>query len=138
MSDAWLSQVVSSSFLEAFRRCNPATDKSESKQFMAFPAVVCAAFSSEIGLKTLLERQGIKASGHDLMKLYKKLPPDQQYKIYEETGMAMQEFTAHLLNSRLAFVKWRYIYEEKGGSMVNLKFLGAFAQAIETVSLAAK
>ena len=133
MSDIWLSQTVSSSFLEAFRRCDPKADKNETKYFMAFPAVVCAAFSAEIGLKTMLERQGIKATGHDLYKLFKKLSADQQYEIFEETKMEMKEFVSHLAHSRMAFVKWRYIHEEMGENFINLKFMGNFALAIETV-----
>jgi len=137
MSDIWLSQTVSSSFLEAFRRCDPANEKNETKHFMAFPAVVCAAFSAEIGLKTILKRQGINATGHDLYKLFKKLSPEQQYQIFEETKMEMKEFVSHLAHSRLAFVKWRYIHEEIGESFINLNFIGVFAQAIETISTAA-
>jgi hypothetical protein len=45
-----------------------------STHFMAFPAVVCAAFSVEVGLKTMLARIGRPAKGHALRALYMKLP----------------------------------------------------------------
>lgn len=138
MSDSWLSQSVSRAFLEAFRRCDPATEKGQPKHFMAFPAVVCAAFSAEVGLKTMLNRQGIAAKGHDLRALFMKLPGEQQYAIFEKTGMQIEEFSAHLAHSRLAFSKWRYIYEEKGESFINLRFLGRLAEAIEKIALEMK
>jgi hypothetical protein len=127
MSDSWLSQSVSSAFLEAFRRCDPLSETGETKHFMAFPAVVCAAFSAEVGLKTLLERSGISAKGHDLKALFTKLPKELQYAIYEATKMPMEDFAAQLAHSRLAFSEWRYIYEAEGEKFINLRFLGGFA-----------
>lgn len=105
---------------------------------MAFPAVVCAAFSAEVGLKTMLGRQGIAAKGHDLRALFMKLPSEQQYAIFEKTGMQMKEFSAQLAHSRLAFSEWRYIYEEMGEKFINLRFLGCLAAAIEGVAVETK
>lgn len=138
MSQSWLSQSVSSSFLEAFRRCDPATETKDSKHFMAFPAIVCAAFSAEVGLKTMLERLGITAKGHDLHSLLMKLPGEMQYAIFEATGMTMEDFSSQLAHSRNAFVDWRYIYEKNGENFISIKFLGIFASAVETVALSTK
>lgn len=135
MPQSWLSQSVSSSFLEAFRRCDPAVETKDSKHFMAFPAIVCAAFSAEVGLKTLLDRLGIAAKGHDLRALLLKLPSELQYAIFEATGMSIEEFAGQLAHSRNAFVDWRYIYEKNGENFISIKFLGAFASAVEVVAL---
>lgn len=108
------------------------------QHFMAMPAVVCAAFSAEIGLKTILGHEGKQPKGHNLLKLFKQLSTERQYQIYELTGMGIQEFATHLNHSQLAFTKWRYIYEENGENHINVAFLGKFAHAIEAVALSAK
>ena len=139
MSQSWLAQSVSSAFLEAFRRCDPLSDSSNaSKYMMAFPAIVCAAFSAEVGLKTMLARIGRAAKGHDLRALYLKLPGEVKYAVFEATGLSMEEFAAQLAHSRLAFSEWRYIYEENREMSINVNFLGKFASAVELVSLAQK
>jgi hypothetical protein len=102
---------------------------------MAFPAVVCAAFSAEVGLKTMLARGHISAKGHDLRALYLKLSPEQQYAIYESTGLSMEDFAAQLAHSRLAFSEWRYIYEGNREKCINVAFLGKFAAAVERICL---
>lgn len=134
MSDSWLSQSVASAFLEAFRRCDPLSESGNPKHFMAFPAIVCAAFSAEVGLKTILNRQGVSAKGHDLRALYLKLSTEQKYAIFEKTGLPVEEFASQLAHSRLAFSEWRYIYEQKGENLININFLGSFAAAIESVA----
>ena len=139
MPQSWLSQSVSSAFLEAFRRCDPMSEaRSESKHMMAFPAIVCAAFSAEVGLKTMLARIGVAAKGHDLRALYLKLPGEAKYSIFEATGLSVEEFAAQLAHSRLAFSEWRYIYEENREMSININFLGNFASAVESVALATK
>lgn len=133
MADHWLQHSVSSAFLEAFRRCDPTAGAEASKHFMAFPAVVCAAFSAEVALKTLLAMHGIPARGHDLRALFLKLPDAQKLAIFEATELSVEEFGAQLAHSRLAFREWRYIYEERGEKHINVKFLGVFATAVESV-----
>ena len=105
---------------------------------MAFPAIVCAAFSAEVGLKTMLERLGIPAKGHDLRALLLKLPGEQQHAIFKATGMSMEDFAGQLAHSRNAFVDWRYIYENDNENFISIKFLGVFASAVEAVALASK
>jgi HEPN domain-containing protein len=103
------------------------------KHFMAFPAVVCAAFSAEVGLKTLLEIHGKAVKGHDLRALFLKLPDTQKLAVFEATELPAEEFGAQLAHSRLAFSEWRYIYEARGEKHINVKFLGVFATAVEKV-----
>lgn len=134
MSDSLLSESVASAFLEAFRRCDPLSAPEADEHFMAFPAVVCAAFAAEVGLKRILSRQGISAKGHDLRALYLKLSTEQKHAIFEKTGLPLEEFAAQLAHSRLAFLEWRYIYEQKGENFINIRFLGNFATAVENVA----
>jgi hypothetical protein len=133
MSDPWLQHSVSSAFLEAFRRCDPMDEARSSKHFMAFPAVVCAAFSAEVGLKTLLEIHGKPTKGHDLRQLFLKLPDSIKLSIFEATKLSVEEFGSQLAHSRLAFSEWRYIYEERREKHINVNFLGLFASAVDQV-----
>lgn len=136
-SEIRLSHAVSGAFLEAYRRCDPLLPNGTPEHFMAFPAVVCAAFSAEVGLKNLLSRQGEVAHGHDLRALFLKLLPEQQHAILRATsqaaGLSEQEFATNLAHSRLAFSEWRYIYEARGEKLINVRFLGALASAIDAL-----
>ncbi len=86
----------------------------------------------------MLKRHGISAKGHDLRALLRKLPLEQQYAIFEATGMALKEFAIQLAHSRLAFVEWRYIHEEEREMFINVGFLGKLATAVETIALRTK
>lgn len=134
--DLGLSQATASAFLEAFRRCELGAN--DSKYFMAFPALVCAAFSAEVGLKTILKREGISAHGHDLLSLFMQLSGEKKIEIADETGISIEDFAAHLNHSKKAFVEWRYIYEEPGEKMISLLFIGKFAAAVEAAGLRMK
>jgi HEPN domain-containing protein len=101
---------------------------------MALPAIVCAAFSAEVGLKTILARCGITAKGHDLKALYSSLPKHLQLQIQEGTCLAELEFKKLLEESRLAFVEWRYVFERESYLKVNVGFLGTLASVIQAVS----
>lgn len=136
--DLHLAQTVSSAFLEAYRRCMDEEKAKNPQYFMAMPAIVCAAFSIEVGLKTILSREGKPANGHNMLKLFKQISTERQYEIYELTGMEMQEFAAHLNHSQMAFTKWRYIYEESAENHISVAFLGKLAHAVEAVSLGIK
>jgi hypothetical protein len=116
-------------FLEAYRRCDPELEVYDGS-LIATPALVCAAFSVEVGLKLLLSRCGRTAKGHDLFKLYRMLPRHLQFQIRHGTGYARKEFVRELLIARNAFTEWRYVYEANDGLMVGVVFLGKLAEAV--------
>ncbi len=116
-------------FLEAFRRCDPELDIDDGS-LIATPALVCAAFSAEVGLKLLLSRCGRNSKGHDLFKLYRKLPRHLQYQIRIGTAFTRRDFLQELLVARNAFTEWRYVYESKDGLRVSVHFLGKLAGTI--------
>ena len=108
-----------------------AADEKEQRHFMVFPALVCAAFSAGVGLKTILRLEGGNAHGHDLLTLFQSLSDQSKVAILDTTGVSIEDFAAHLSHSKKAFVEWRYIYEEVDEKHVNVAFLGKFASAIE-------
>jgi hypothetical protein len=136
--DTSLSQAITSAFLEAYRRCMDDTATRKPEYFMAFPALVCAAFSAEVGLKTILKREGSVAHGHDLLSLFMRVSDERKIEILDQTGASMEEFASQLKHSRKAFVEWRYIYEEVDEKHINVGFLGKFATAVEKVGLRMK
>lgn len=119
-------------FLEAFRRCDPEMDE-YNPSIMALPAIVCAAFSIEIGLKTLLETCGKQVKGHDLSLLFNSLPKHIQLQIIQGTCFSKQEFTEYLEQARSAFVEWRYIYESQKFKIVSVEFLRKFAEVLQLI-----
>jgi hypothetical protein len=83
---------------------------------IALPA--WTAFAVEIGFKTLLVSIGIdqKPRGHDLKKLFLRLPPPLQEELKFKTMENLQDtndlnFHKLLENNRFTFEQWRYIHE---------------------------
>ena len=116
-------------FLEAYRRCDPELEIYDGS-LIATPALVCASFSIEVGLKLLLARCGRTSKGHDLFKLYRKLPRHLQFQIMHGTNYTRREFIKKLLSARHAFVEWRYVYESKDVLSVSVAFLGKMAETV--------
>lgn len=116
-------------FLEAFRRCDPELEPCDGS-LIATPALVCAAFSIEVGLKLLLSRCGKGAEGHDLFRLYRKLPRHLQFQIRHGTTYTHRDFVKELFIARNAFTEWRYVYESQDTLSVNVIFLGKLAESV--------
>jgi hypothetical protein len=64
------------------------------------------------------------------LALIKKLPSDVQLQIQEGTGLTMETFWKDIERARLAFVEWRYFYEDKNNLMVNVGFLRKLAAVV--------
>ena len=130
---AWIARSVSASFLEAYRRCMNGVETPGTNLAMFVPALVCAAFSAEVGLKAILIHAGKSASGHDLLALFNQLPSESRDKVIQLVGMPLDLFNAHLHQAKDAFKDWRYVYEEAGEKTVNLEFVASFASAVSQV-----
>ena len=79
---------LSSSFGLAAERCLEARPQvGGTFQMLVVPAVVCAAFSSELGLKTLLLMNGREGWGHDLRGLFLKLDATDQAAVVRAAGV---------------------------------------------------
>lgn len=88
---------------------------------MAMPA--WTAFAVEMGLKTLLVYSGKeeKPEGHDLAKLFGRLPRDVQELVKKMTldllpNVETNDFPKLLRKHRETFENWRYFHEDFDGS----------------------
>lgn len=84
------------------------------------PCVVNATFACEMFLKSLLVKMGIPypqgKSGHDLYRLFCKLPADKQEVIGKFCSKDLSKFQALLQQHRNDFVDTRYYIENTGWS----------------------
>ena len=124
------ARMTSTAFLEAYRRCMDETIPSGKSEAMFIPALVCAAFSAEVGLKALLLQAGKAARGHDLVKLFNRLPGEFQTDIFGRMGMDASQFAANLNHVREAFKDWRYMYEFNDERSISIAFVANFAIAV--------
>jgi hypothetical protein len=120
------TEIHANSFLRAYDRCMYPLD-----QGLGTPALICAALSAELGMKTILSKYGIGfGREHDLSKLLKLLPVAERDAIIAETSRSFSDFDAQLAKAAKAFVEWRYIYESKEPKELNIMFVGALAAAV--------
>lgn len=128
------ARMTSTAFLEAYRRCMDETIQSGKNEAMFIPALICAAFSAEVGLKALLLQAGKAAYGHDLVKLFKNLPDEVQMDIFGRMGMEAPQFAAQLSHVREAFKDWRYMYEFNDERFISIAFVANFATAVASAN----
>ena len=129
--DVSQAQNSSRGFYLAFQRCMEERLLPSNKvEVLLVPAVVCAAFSIELGFKTLLLRAGRSACGHNLQDLFNKLEPATQNAIVGAVGIERQEFDASLKAVCDAFVGWRYLYE-RAVMNIELAFVSKLATATQ-------
>ena len=122
------ARMTSTAFLEAYRRCMDETTSSTEAMFI--PALICAAFSAEVGIKALLLQSGKPAKGHDLLKLFNSLPAATKFEIFSNMRMEAPEFAANLRHIRDAFKDWRYMYEFNDERFISIAFVANFASAV--------
>jgi len=106
------------------------TDAPETSEAMFIPALVCAAFSAEVGLKSLLLQAGKPARGHDLFALFEQLPSNNKTDIIRLVDLAPEAFLTNLAHIRDAFPEWRYMYEFQDERMISIVFVAKFAAAV--------
>lgn len=125
------AQNSSRAFYLAFQRCMEQRPLLNGQvQFLVVPAVVCAAFSIELGLKAIVLRAGGSVSGHKLKELFGALEPPTQQLIFAAVGIERQEFDSSLEVASDAFVEWRYIHELESTN-VDMEFLSKLSKATQ-------
>lgn len=121
----------SKSFYLAFQRNMEQRPVSPGQvQLLVVPAVVCAAFSIELGLKALILQAGKPASGHKLAELFGKLDFPLQKTLVDGVGLDKAQFNVLLQAASNIFVEWRYLYE-KDSANANIEFLSKLAGAVQ-------
>ncbi|WP_169792251.1 HEPN domain-containing protein [Pseudohongiella spirulinae] len=127
-----LAKVQSQQFQAAFERCwnlNREFDLAP-EYILGMPALMCAALSIEIGLKSLLIESGTRPKKeHNLRLLLNALPPAIKAAIVDEVKAKYPDFQSQIANAEKAFVTWRYFYESEEHIEVNILFVGALGAA---------
>jgi hypothetical protein len=128
-------------FLVAATRCmEPVTLPNGMIQQLWVPALVCCAFSVEIGIKALaLHDLGGSLRGHNLGALFRELPTARQTEIADATSAyypgSREHFDADLALVADVFEEFRYVHEQAPsiGGNTDLGFLQRIAAAIDSV-----
>lgn len=129
-----LATAVSDSFLSAYERCMNTTSVTEHSPQLLVPAVVCLAFSIEVGFKVILAREGCAMRLHPLFELYEKMKPETRQLLTYNTAMSQLHFDERLRKASTAFVDWRYIYENATTREVSIDFLLRLAYATKQIT----
>lgn len=125
------SMNSSRSFYLAFQRCMEQRPLPNGQvQLVVVPAVVCAAFSIELGFKAIALRSGGSVSGHKLNELFKALEPSSQQAIIAAVGFEREKFDSSLEAVSSAFVEWRYIHERESAN-IDMEFLLKLSKATQ-------
>jgi hypothetical protein len=131
MSDPlqFLREHTAESFLRAYERCmNPPS------QDLGTPALICAAFSAELGLKEILRNHGIPFKKfkreHKYLNLLALLPQGETDSLRAEMISEWPDFNLQLTAASNAFVTWRYFFDSLDPIEVNGKFVAAFARTV--------
>jgi hypothetical protein len=121
----------SRAFFLAFQRCMEQRPLPGGQfQMPIVPAIVCIAFSIELGLKALALGEGRNLRGHKLADLFNQLAPARQANLVAAAGYIRGDFDSALLEATDVFVDWRYVHEQES-SEANLGFLQALAGAVQ-------
>lgn len=102
--------------------------KSQNKKLMSqfIPSVILLSFVIELELKYLSYKEtGVQANGHDIYKLFQKLPSITKNairnKIIIELDVNESEFEEKIKRDKDTFVNWRYFFE--GDRSADYRFL---------------
>lgn len=94
-------------------------------------ALLCAAFSTEVGMKAILHSQRKTAKSHDLGAIYRQLPHAVQSSILARAGFSETELHHRLGNLNTSCTALGSMYESDGIETA-VSFLQKFASAIHT------
>ncbi|WP_139204143.1 hypothetical protein [Azotobacter beijerinckii] len=126
---------LSSAFLIAAKRSAETRIIDERFEAALVPAIVCAAFSIELGLKSLIYKESTVEckKEHKLGALFEKTSPSTQNEIAKIINIPLADLANKINLVSNAFVDWRYVYEKTSMS-IDLGFLTTLAAAVESVN----
>jgi hypothetical protein len=123
-----LRELNAGSFLRAYDRCTNPPD-----QGLGMPALMCAAFAAELGLKELVRKcGGTVKKEHKYSDLLALLPQQEVDLIFADLRTRWTDIHSHMAKANDAFVKWRYFFESSTPIEVNVKYVADFARVILT------
>ncbi len=92
------------------------------------PFVVNATFAIELYIKALAKKYNVTLRGHELLKLYKKLPQEALKEIEQviskcadDRKIVQPNFVKYLNELNTAFVDWRYIFEKSKSGLIQIE-----------------
>jgi hypothetical protein len=97
------------------------------------PAVVCLAFSIELGFKSILVGCNKPSEGHKFVELFGKLPDEIKTEIERFVVDDKSTFSSQLAAVSNAFVEWRYIFEGSGLHSIDIEFLAKLHAAVTQI-----
>ena len=133
MDATWPKKAADSFWLAAARSLEQRRISPTQFQMLLIPAVVCSAFSIELGIKAILLRSGQPPKTHNLAMLFEALPSAIQDQVVLACGMSRKDFDAALGEAAKLFEKWRYVYE-MDEPQVNLRFVTQLADAVRVAT----
>lgn len=98
------------------------------------PAIVCLAFSIELGFKAILVGCNKPSDGHKFVELFGKLPPAIQVEIERLVVGEDSGFKSRLTMVSNVFVEWRYLFEEAGYHSIDIEFLSKLHDAVTKIA----
>lgn len=128
MSKLQVKMVANAFWLAAARNFEKRRLNTEQFQVLIVPAVVCCAFSIELGIKAMLLPNPPKT--HNLAKLFKQLSKEIQDQIVANCVSKGNCFDKSISSVADVFEKWRYIYESES-SEIDLVFLQSLSDAVK-------
>ena len=126
MDSIWVKNSANAFWLAASRNMERNADQF---QDLLVPGVVCAAFSIELGIKSLLFTTGHVPRTHNLSTLFLKLPETTQGRIVAQCSDTREAFDNSLCEIANVFEEWRYVYESDSPHL-NIGFLFELAAAV--------
>ena len=106
------------------------------KATLMYPFIVNMSFSIELLLKILILQETQKfASGHEIKKLFKKLPleikEDVKQNLIKKHNLKIEEFDNILVINNNSFIDWRYSFQKPDLQQYNHVFLYDFINEIK-------
>lgn len=129
------AQKISSDFLIAANRAAEIQIIDDHFQDAKVPAIVCAAFSIELGLKSAIHKESgtEHKNEHKIFNLFEKLSTGKKEEISKVLGIDLEELKVKVSGISNAFVEWRYVYE-RDRTEIDFTFLFNFAKAVQNIT----
>lgn len=121
-----LRELHAASFLRAYERCMNPPD-----QGLGMPALMCAAFSAELGLKELIRKNGgVVKKEHKYLDLLGLLPRNEERSIRAALAPRWPDLDVEMAKANNVFAQWRYFFESPTPIEVNMEFVADFARVV--------
>ena len=102
-------------------------------EFLAVPTVVNFAFSIELYLKFLLNKNKTSIKSHNLLDLFNLLDLTIKQEIIDLSNYDKDKFELLLNEHAKAFVEWRYLHEINESIHVDINFMMKMTESVESI-----